>query len=166
MINVRHTRTRTSLSRFPSNLWSQTRVTVAQNNEISLRREIRNTSSPLYPPSRSFATLPPLRLLKEVDASAPFSSLLLHLLAALPFIARLTHLRRPQSGQINNAGGSIPPATPVIGWKCGCCSARPVSLRNQIARTQSDNPNTHVEAADAAGMCLQLTCEAGFTSLS
>lgn len=160
-----HTHTLASLTRFPSNLWSQTRVTVAQNKEISLRREIQNPSSPLYPPPRSFAS-PPHRLLKEVDASAPFSSLLLHLIAVLSCIARLTHLRRPQSAPIHNADGSIPPATPVIGWKCGCCSTRPVSLRNQIARTQSDNPNTRVEAADAASACLQLTCEVGFTSLS
>lgn len=66
----------------------------------------------------------------------------------------LAHLRRPQSGQINNVGASIPPATPVIGWKCGCCSTCPVSLGNQIVRVRThkrNNPNTRGEAGDPHG---------------
>lgn len=67
--------------------------------------------------------------LKGTDASVHFGSLLV---AAPSLIAALAHLRRPQSEQINNAGASIPPATPVIGWKRGCCSAWPHSRGREL----------------------------------
>lgn len=89
--------------------------------------------------------------LKGTEVSVHFCSLLLRLIATLTLIAALTHLRRPQSGQINNVGTSIPPATPVIGWKCGCCSACPVSLSNQIVCTRThehNNQNRLGEAGD------------------
>lgn len=143
--------TRASLPPFPSNLWSRNSAPGAPADEISLRLEIHTQPLPLLLASGLWLLISPQASessLKGTCARVHFCSLLLVSLSSL------AHLRRPQSGQINNVGASIPPAMPVIRWKCGCCSACPVSLGNQIVRMHTherNNPNTRGDAGDGRG---------------
>lgn len=122
-----HTHTRASLALSPSNLWNRNSVEIQAHplpsppfaSGLLLLISLQASESSSERPGRQRAFLAAFSCV-----SSPRLSL----------IAALTHLHRPQSGQINNVGASIPPATAVIGWKCGCCSAWPVSLSNQIVQ--------------------------------